>query len=69
MNSKTKGSVAVLTTERSEGLLDVLGVMLTLQLAPEAVNKLGCKAGFEVGIGLCSFTNTNNYKTLWWPLF
>ena len=41
-------------TERSEVLLDVLSVMLTLQLAPEAVNKLGCKAGFEVGIGLCS---------------
>ena len=35
-------------------LLDVLSVMLTLQLAPEAVNKSGCKAGFEVGIGLCS---------------
>ena len=28
--------------------------MLTLQLAPEAVRKSGCKAGFEVGIGLCS---------------
>ena len=41
-------------TERSEVLLDVLSVMLTLQLAPEAVNKSGCKAGFEVGIGLCS---------------
>ena len=35
-------------------LLDVLSVMLTLQLAPEAVNKSGCKAGFEVSIGLCS---------------
>ena len=35
-------------------LLDVLGVMLTLRLVPEAVNKSGCKAGFEVGIGLCS---------------
>ena len=35
-------------------LLDVLSVMLTLRLAPEAVNKSGCKAGFEVGIGLCS---------------
>ena len=34
-------------------LLDVLSGMLTLQLAPEAVNKSGCKAGFEVGIGLC----------------
>ena len=44
------------STERSEVqvLLDVLSVMLTLQLAPEAVNKSGCKAGFEVGIGLCS---------------
>ena len=41
-------------TERSEVLLDVLSVMLTLRLAPEAVNKSGCKAGFEVGIGLCS---------------
>ena len=28
--------------------------MLTLQLAPEAVIKSGCKAGFEVGIKLCS---------------
>ena len=35
-------------------LLDVLSEKLTLQLAPEAVNKSGCKAGFEVGIGLCS---------------
>ena len=35
-------------------LLDVLSVMLPLQLAPKAVNKLGSKAGFEVGIGLCS---------------
>ena len=35
-------------------LLDVLGVMLTLQLAPEAVNKSGGKAGFEVGLGFCS---------------
>ena len=42
------------STERSEVLLDVLSVMLTLQLAPEAVIKLGCNAGFEVGIGLCS---------------
>ena len=42
------------SAERSEVLLDVLSVMLTLQLAPEAVNKSGCKAGFEVGIGLCS---------------
>ena len=41
------------STERSEVLLDVLSVMLTLRLAPEAVNKSGCKAGFEVGIGLC----------------
>ena len=41
-------------TERSEVLLDILSVMLTLQLAPEAVNKSDCKAGFEVGIGLCS---------------
>ena len=41
-------------TERREVLLDVLSVMLTLRLAPEAVNKSGCKAGFEVGIGLCS---------------
>ena len=38
------------STERSEVLLDVLSVMLMLQLAPEAVNKSGCKAGFEVGI-------------------
>ena len=42
------------STERSEVLIDVLSVMLTLRLAPEAVNKSGCKAGFEVGIGLCS---------------
>ena len=35
-------------------LLDVLSVMLTLQLAPEAVNKSGCNAGFAAGIGLCS---------------
>ena len=42
------------STERSKVLLDVLGVMLTLRLVPEAVNKSGCKAGFEVGIGLCS---------------
>ena len=42
------------STERSEVLLDVLSVMLTLQLASEAVNKSDCKAGFEVGIGLCS---------------
>ena len=41
-------------TERSEVLLDVLSVMLTLQLPPEAVNISGCKAGFVVGIGLCS---------------
>ena len=42
------------STERSEVLLDVLSVMLTLQLAPLVVKKSGCKAGFEVGIGLCS---------------
>ena len=42
------------STERSEVLLEVLSVMLTLQLTPEAVNKSGCKAGFEVGIWLCS---------------
>ena len=42
------------STKRSELLLDVLNVMLTLQLAPEAVNKSGCKARFEVGIGICS---------------
>ena len=42
------------STERREVLRDVLSVMLTLQVAPEAVNKSGCKAGFEVGIGLCS---------------
>ena len=41
-------------TERSDVLLDVPSVMLTLQLASEAVNKSGCKAGFEVGIELCS---------------
>ena len=35
-------------------LLDVPSVILTLLLAPEAVNKSGCKAGFEVGLGLCS---------------
>ena len=35
-------------------LLDILSVMLTLQLALKDVNKSGCKAGFEVGIGLCS---------------
>ena len=42
------------SNERSEVLLGGLSVMLSLQLAPEAVNKSGCKAGFEVGIGLCS---------------
>ena len=42
------------STERSEVLLDVLSVMLTLRLASEAVNKSGCEAGFEVRIGLCS---------------
>ena len=42
------------STERSEVLLDVLRVMLTLQLAPKAVNKSGSKAEFEVGVGLCS---------------
>ena len=42
------------STKRSELLLDVLNVMLTLRLAPEAVNKSGCKARFEVGIRLCS---------------
>ena len=42
------------STERSKVLLDVPSVMLPLQLEPEAVNKSGCKAGFEVGIGLCS---------------
>ena len=41
-------------TERSEVLLDVPSVRLTLQLALEVVNKSGCKAGFEFGIGLCS---------------
>ena len=35
-------------------LLDVLSVMLTLQLDPEAVNQSDSKAGFEVGVGLCS---------------
>ena len=35
-------------------LLDVPSVMLTLRLAPEAANKSGCMARFEVGIGLCS---------------
>ena len=35
-------------------MLDVLSVMQTLQLAPEAVNKWGGKAGFEVGVGLFS---------------
>ena len=39
-------------------LLDALSVMLSLQLAPEAVNKSGCKAGFEVGTGLCSPIST-----------
>ena len=38
------------STERSEVLLDVLSVMLTLRVAAEAVNKSGCKAGFEVVI-------------------
>ena len=42
------------STERSEVLLDVLSVMLTLRLVSEAVNKLGSKAAFEVGTGLCS---------------
>ena len=42
------------STERSEVLLDVRSVMLTLRLALEAVKKSGCKVGFEVGTGLCS---------------
>ena len=42
------------STERIEVLLDVLSVMPTLQLTPEAVDKSGCKAEFMVGIGLCS---------------
>ena len=42
------------TTERSEVLLYVLSVMLTFQLAPEAVHKPGCKAGLEVSKVLCS---------------
>ena len=48
-------------------LLDVLSAMLTLQLAPEAVNKSGCKAGFEVGIGLCSpmSTITKLFGSVW----
>ena len=33
------------STERSEVLLDVLSVMLTLRLAPKAVDNSGCKAG------------------------
>ena len=37
------------STERIEVLLDVLSVMLTLQLDPEAVNKSDCRAGVEVG--------------------
>ena len=54
------------STERSEVLLDVLSVMLTLRLAPEAVNKSGCKAGFEVGLGLCSLipTITKLYRSV-----
>ena len=46
------------STERSEVLLDIMSVMLTLRLASEAVNKSGCTAGFEVGIGLCSPIST-----------
>ena len=42
------------STERSDVLLDVLSVMLTLRFVSEAVNKSGCEAGFEVRIGLCS---------------
>ena len=49
MKSQPNGGICG-STERSEVLLDVLSV----QLAPEAVNKSGSKAGFEVGIGLCS---------------
>ena len=45
-------------TERSEVLLDVVSVMLIIKLASEAVNKSGSKAGFEVGIGLCSPIST-----------
>ena len=58
------------STERSEVLLEVLSVMLTLQLAPEAVNKSGCKARFEVGIGLCSPIPTiTNSMVVFWPPF
>ena len=53
MNSQQNEGICG-NTERSEVLLDVLSVMLTLRLASEAVNKSGSKAGFEVGIGLCS---------------
>ena len=35
-------------------LLDVLSLMLTRQLAPEAVNKSGGESGFDIGIRLCS---------------
>ena len=54
MKSQKNEGIFFGITERSEVLLDVLSVMLTLQLAPEAVNKSGCKARFEVGIGICS---------------
>ena len=50
------------STERSEVLLDVLSVMLTLQLAPEAVNKWGGKAGFEVGVAYRSVAKICGYR-------
>ena len=53
-----QSTIDLCSTERSEVLLGVPSVMLTLRLSPEAVNKSGCKAGFEVGIGLCSLIPT-----------
>ena len=59
------------STEQSEVLLDVLSVMLTLQLAPEAVNKSGSKAGFEVGIQnfVHQYQQLQNSMVVFWPIF
>ena len=52
--SKTKASVAVWAKRGAARCSECNADWLTLQLAHEAVNKSGCKAGCEVGIRLCS---------------
>ena len=53
-------------SERSEVLLDVLSVMLT-QLASEAVNQSGCKAGLEVGMDFVhQYQQSQNSMVVFW---